>query len=151
MVAALSASLFSPTSAAGPSGGGREDSGKESARIKAEILSARSEKQCTTCEGDNKKLDEQIKQLETKLRQVQSTTTVDAPKSADSPDVAEKRNAADGSNATAGLTGATAATERFSAVQTASESDDSGNASASRASRARPPLDEPGHVLDISV
>ena len=145
MVAALSASLFSPTAAAGPSGGGSEDSGKESARIKAEILSARSEKQCTTCEGDSKKLDEQIKQLETKLRQVQSATKVEPPKAADQSSAVDKPNAADGPNAVESVSD-----RAESLAQQGLEQDEDGNGSTA-AARFRPSIGEPGHVLDISV
>lgn len=82
MVAPLSASLFSPST--GATQGGDDEARKEQARIKQEILSARSEKQCTTCEGDQQKLDDQIEQLETKLRQVQSGTRVEPPSKAES-------------------------------------------------------------------
>lgn len=81
MVAPLSASLFSPTSGTASKGGDPDDvARKEQARIKAEILSARSEKQCTTCEGDKKKLDQQIEQLETKLRQVETGSKAEPPR-----------------------------------------------------------------------
>ncbi len=121
------------------SGGGSEDSGKETARIKAEILSARSEKQCTTCEGDAKKLDVQIKQLETKLRQVQSATKV------------EPQKAADSSNATKAPGEIEATSDRLDALgQPSLEQDDDRNGSTA-AARIRPPLGEPGHFLDVSV
>ncbi len=78
---------------AGPSPAGRDDGAAEAARIKAEILSARSEKQCTTCEGDQDKLDEKIQALETKLRQVQSTQRIEPAQTADS--VSGPQDAAD--------------------------------------------------------
>lgn len=147
MVAALSASLFSPTAAAGPSGGGSADSGKESARIKAEIRSARSEKQCTTCEGDSKKLDEQIKQLETKLRQVQSATKVEPTKAADQSNAVDKLNAADGPSVAESVSDrADSLAQRGRGLE--QDEDDNGSTAAAR---FRPSIGEPGHVLDISV
>ncbi len=80
MVAAGPVTPFSTQlSAAGGSGGPAQ----ESARIKAEILSARSEKQCTNCEGDKEKLDQKIRELEAKLRRVESATNASAPREAD--------------------------------------------------------------------
>ena len=88
MVAAGPISAFSIPFTAGLNGGG-SDSANEVARIKAEILSARSEKQCATCDGDKEKLDEKIRELEARLRRVQSVSATPDPKNVENrkPDV----------------------------------------------------------------
>ncbi|AXS39916.1 hypothetical protein [Breoghania sp. L-A4] len=145
MVVALSASLFSP-SASGKSGGSEEAS-KEVQQLKAEILSARSEKQCATCEGDKKKLDEQIQQLETKMRQVQSGSKVeperdkDRLRSGDAPGAAP----AGGPGAADGARPPGLETNRATALESR------GDGSGVTPQRFQPPPGQPGHVLDISV
>ncbi|WP_321341881.1 hypothetical protein [Breoghania sp.] len=70
MVAPLSASLTAPLTGTATQGADPQ----EAARIKAEILSARNELQCATCEGDKATLKDQISTLETRLRQVETTS-----------------------------------------------------------------------------
>lgn len=82
MVAAGPVTPFSSHTAGGGAGGA-SDPAREAARIKAEILSARSEKQCTDCEGDKEKLDQEIRELEAKLRRVESAASAAAPRDAD--------------------------------------------------------------------
>ena len=72
MVAPLSASLTAPVIGTASQGADPQ----EAARIKAEILSTRNELQCATCEGDKATLKEQISTLETRLRQVETTSRV---------------------------------------------------------------------------
>lgn len=79
MVAAGPVTGFSLPASFSKASDGQEDASKEASRIKAEILSARSEKQCTTCEGDKDKLDQKIRELEAKLRQAESKTNGAAP------------------------------------------------------------------------
>lgn len=152
MVAALSASLFSPSAAGGSSGGGSGGSGKEVAQLKAAILSARSEMQGTACEGDKKKLNDQIQQLETKMRQVQSGAKVEPPARPDDANSTEKPNATDGPNAT-GKLDATGRLEETGAPDAAgaTSKSDADRTDASASTRIRPPAGEPGHLLDISI
>ncbi len=84
MVAAGPVTPFSSHYSASRGGGGQSGSpGAEPARIKAEILSARSEKQCTTCEGDKEKLDQKIRELESQLRRVESAGNISRPNQSD--------------------------------------------------------------------
>lgn len=135
MVAPLSPSLLSPTitagaRAGGSSAGGVQEASKEVAALKAEILSARSEKQCTTCPGDQKKLDEQIKRLETEMRQVQSRARPEPPREIDRLSPADRRIDADAApGPSSAAVGSDPAGDRRSSV----------------------PPGQPGHLLDITV
>jgi len=89
---AVSTSFSSTTS----SGMTADDGAREVARIKAELQSARSEKQCATCEEDEEKLDQQIRQLEAELRRVEAARTAARSKATDNPQTrAADQNSAD--------------------------------------------------------
>lgn len=141
MVAPLSASLFSPPAAAtAPQADPDESARKEQARIKAELLSVRSEKQCTTCEGDKEKLDQQIEKLETRLRRIESEATVQAPAPKRASEPTQLRQTA---------AGADNAEEPAVLIDPATAAR-AGAGSLSLAS-APPPPPPPGSALDVTV
>ncbi|WP_107991810.1 hypothetical protein [Breoghania corrubedonensis] len=172
MVAPLSASLTSSVSGSlSKAGDPQEAARKEQARIKAEILSARSEQQCATCEGDKATLDEQIATLETRLRQVLSNARVEPAQAAsetDDPASATSEAGRDALSATAAADGPAVLIDLATAerARQGAAADDvaqaEGNVTAVHLARANGPLaamlaSRPaaalaiGSVLDISV